>query len=312
MKEIRLAKSLESLSILKEWNQKFEEKLLYDVNKIRIDTSFGYTNILETGPDKEIPVIILHGAMSGAAFALGELCDLPVNRKIYAVNIPGQSTEAEQVRLMFGSGEYAKWMSEILEALKIERACFVGISWGGSVALELIKDAPNLVNSLLLVVPGSIVKTPILKTFFSLGLPMLKYRIFPTIENRDKAFQGILTTTDSLWSPYLSDANKHYNIDFTVPPIIDAKSIEDFRGPVFVIAAGLDIQFPGKKLLERSKKIFPNFKGGHLLVDSKHCPSFRDEDRKKFSLIFNYYLEVLNNERPNKSADNGELYEDIC
>jgi pimeloyl-ACP methyl ester carboxylesterase len=293
MKKIDLAKNKESLGILEQWNGKFESKLGFNFKKIKVNTSFGYTNVLETGPDDGMPIVIFHGAMAGAAYALGELSELPKKRKMYAVNIPGQSTEAEHIRLKFGSGEYTKWIVEVFEKLKIKKACIIGISWGGSVALELAKDKAELIHSLLLVVPGSIVRSPILKGIFEIALPMLRYKLFPSIINRDKAFRNLLTNTDKYWSPYLGDAHKHYNIDFSVPPISKKDAFKDFKAPVFIIAADQDISFPGQKLLKRAEKLFPNYKGGHLLINSKHCPSFKNEDRKKFETILEKGLNVL-------------------
>ena len=196
--------------------------------------------------------------MAGAAFALNELADLPTKVRFIAINIPGQSTEAEQVRLEFGKKEYATWLSQIFEKMELSRPCLAGVSWGGSVALDIVKDRPDLIDSLLLVVPGSVVSAPPIKAFLKVGLPMLLYKLFPSENRRDVAFQHLITNKDEYWSPYLGEAFLNYNIDFSVPPIIHKEEVKAFDRPVFVIAAENDIQFPGKLLLERTRKLLIN------------------------------------------------------
>lgn len=299
MKNIQLAKNETSFQLLSDWYDRFEAALSFEFCTKRIDTTFGFVDVMETGPDDavlvdETPLVVLHGAMSGAPFALGELCDLPARRRIYAVNIPGQSTRAAQVRLNFRSDEYGRWLSEVMDGLGIEQAIICGVSWGGGVALQLAKDFPDRIRGMVLVVPASIVSGPVLKNIWHVALPILRYKMFPSDKNRDRALRGVLTSSDELWSPYLGDAIRNWNVDFAVPPIIRSQDLESFTAPVFVIAADQDTSFPGEKLLARCQTLFPSLAGACLLENSRHSPSFLPADRKNFTRIFEVALAKLN------------------
>ena len=137
----------------------------------------------ETSSSNGPPILVLHGAMSGAPFALGELDDLPDRCRMYAVNIPGQSTRAAQVRLDFRTDEYGRWLCEVMDQLSIERAVVCGVSWGGSVALHMSRYCPERIHGLVLVVPGSIVSGPILKSLWQVALPMIRFKLFPNTNN---------------------------------------------------------------------------------------------------------------------------------
>lgn len=289
MKTIELAKDEASFKILDDWHGRFESALTFETTTQRLETSFGFTDVVtsgaDAGPEEETPALVLHGAMAGAPFALGELGDLPGRRSFYAVNIPGQSTRAAQVRLDFRSNEYSQWLGEVMDGLGIDRAILLGVSWGGSVALQMAMHVPDRLAGLVLVVPASIITGPVFKGLFQLALPMMRYRMFPSIKNRDRALDKLVTSQDDLWTPYLGEALRHWKLDFSPPPLVRPESLRSLEAPAYVIAADQDLSFPGRKLLERSKVLFPNLVGTHLLENSRHCPSFLPQDRSKFAQV---------------------------
>lgn len=300
MKEIQLAKSPSSFDILDRWHERFAESLSFDFRTERVETSLGFTEVITTGSHSKAggsvsapPLLVLHGAMAGAPFALGELCDYPSRRKIYAVNIPGQSTRAAQVRLDFRSDDYSRWLSEVMDSLSLDRVILCGVSWGGSVALQMAKHCPERIDGMLLVVPGSVVRGPVFQGIWHVAIPMMKYKMFPNDKNRDAAFSKILTSKDSLWSPYLGDAVKHWKVDFSIPPLVNASDLSGLHAPVYVIAAEHDLSFPGAKLIDQSKVIFPNLVGSHLLKGSRHSPSFLQKDREAFTRLFEEAIEMI-------------------
>ncbi|HBE70140.1 MAG TPA: alpha/beta hydrolase [Planctomycetaceae bacterium] len=313
MKAIQLAKNEMSFQLLNDWHDRFAAALKFEVDTKRIETSFGFVDVMIGPPDDgqfddQAPLIILHGAMAGAPFALGELYDLPARRRIYAVNIPGQSTRAAQVRLDFRSDEYGRWLCEVMDGLGIGRAIICGVSWGGGVALQLAKASPDRISGMVLVVPASVVSGPVVKNVWRVALPILRYKLFPSEKNRDRALSGLLTSGDELWSPYLGDAIRHWNVDFSAPPILHPQDLKLLTAPVFVIAADHDLSFPGEKLIARSQALFPNLVGSHLLTNSCHSPSFLPADRQNFTRIFKGALELISSET--KSTTKSTLKKD--
>lgn len=292
MKRIQLAKSQESFELLDQWHSRFESKLEFASVTHRVETSFGFTDVMTTGDSEsstlrtEPPLFIIHGATAGAPFALGEIGDLPSRRQIYAVNVPGQSTRAAQIRLDFKTDEYAGWFGEILDHFNVDQVVLCGISWGGSVALRVAKHLPKRLRGLVLVVPGSIVNGSVWEGIRSMALPIFRYKLFPNDKNRDRALRNIVTSHDELWSPYLGDSIRHWKVDFSVPPLVIPSDFNELTSPVYVFAADEDVSFPGQPLIERCEQLFPNLVGSHLLANSKHCPSFQPSERQKFTKLF--------------------------
>ena len=175
MRKIQLAKTKQGFGLLDEWHQRFEARLTFPHRTEQVTTSFGSTDVMITGsvPDSgcedTTPVVVLHGAMSGAPFALGELADLPAKRSLYGINIPGQSTRASPVRLDFKNGEYGRWLAEVMTGLGIDHAILCAVSWGGSVALHAARDIPERIAGLMLMVPGSVIRSPVLAGLFGIA-----------------------------------------------------------------------------------------------------------------------------------------------
>lgn len=287
MKKVQVFKNAAQRANIEAWYDKFLQKLPYTPAVRRIDTRFGWTEVLDTMPEStQTPIILFHGAMSGAPFALGEILEYPRKQRMIAVNIMGQSPRAAELRLDFKSDEYGQWFRELLRAFGLEKVILTGVSWGGSIAIHVARTAPETIAGLILCVPGSLVKGSDWQAFKKVGLPMIRYKMRPTPENLRKAFAAIFTTEDPFWSPYMGEAMQAYNVDFSVPPLVKATDMQSFVAPVYVISAENDIYFPGQKVQDAARAVFPNYVGGHILPGAHHTPSFSEERRREFVHLY--------------------------
>jgi pimeloyl-ACP methyl ester carboxylesterase len=74
----------------------------------------------------------------------------------------------------YGSARYAEWLDDVLGALSVPRAAFVGISLGGWLAIDYATRRPDRVTALVLLAPGGVGRetTSALKLLFVV-LPLL-------------------------------------------------------------------------------------------------------------------------------------------
>ena len=108
-------KSPESERIMAAWYDRFASKLDFPYEVRRIETQFGYSEVLVSGPEDGLPVVLFHGAMAGAPHALGQMMDLPTRYRTYAVNVVGQSVRAAPTRP--DPEGFGRWTREVLDAL---------------------------------------------------------------------------------------------------------------------------------------------------------------------------------------------------
>lgn len=247
-----------------------------------VSTRFGVTHVLVGGPEDGPAVVVLPGALASSAHVLLEVAGLLEEFRVYAVDVIGQSVKSADVRLSVTNNDYGEWLSEVMAGLSLERAHVMGVSWGGFVATRLAVVAPEKVESLSLMVPAGVVKTPFMNSV-KVGLPMTMFMMSESEERTRKFLATQLTTVDDAdWAPYLAMAFKAYNLSMKVPALATVEELKGFDAPVFVVAAERDLSFPGEKVLARAGELFSNLQKTELLKGSSHCPPTTDGFREWF------------------------------
>ena len=259
------------------------ERLLEDTPQARphrVPTRFGETHMLVAGPEHAPPLVVLHGAFANSAMAIREAHPLLDQFRVYALDVIGQSVKSADVRLRGDGNDHADWLLDVLAALQLSQAHFLGASAGGFIARTLAERAPERIDRLVLLVPAGIVKTPLLRGMSKSGIPMLLYRTMGNRAALARLVDSILTAPDQQLKEYLGAAFRHYRLDIAVPPLGTPEALLGFRRPTLVIAASDDITAPGAALLERARELFPHATFD-LLANCKHIPPTDDASRAK-------------------------------
>jgi pimeloyl-ACP methyl ester carboxylesterase len=285
----RIYKTPAGEALIRQWYERFHARLPFATETRQVTTSAGPTQVLVTGPDNGTPIVLLHGALAGAAHALGEMGMFPDQHRIYAVDIPGQSVASAHVRLPVKGDAHGRWLNEVMAALDLPQALIIGVSWGGFVALNLTRYFPQRVAGLILLNPAGLVNGDLWQGFKHISWPMMRYQMAPSEARRDAMLRGLNTSSDPLWDGYLGDALRHITTQFSLPPLLQPEHVKHFKAPVYIFASGNDRCFPGAHLLTRAEQVFPNLIGTHLFADYGHCPPFGDE----FGIPWARQLETL-------------------
>lgn len=98
-----------------------------------------------TGP----ALVLLHGFLCDSRVWRRELQDLSDQLRVVAWDAPGAGGSSDPPD-GFGISEWASHLDAFLEALGIQRAHILGLSWGGLLAQELYRLHPGRVGTLIL------------------------------------------------------------------------------------------------------------------------------------------------------------------
>ncbi|MDQ3878376.1 MAG: alpha/beta hydrolase [Actinomycetota bacterium] len=104
------------------------------------------------------PVVVLHG-WGGRIESMAPVLDClsPAFRTI-ALDLPGFGDSAAPPEV-WGTPDYARFVRRVLDALNVERAHFIGHSYGGKTSLYLAATDPGAVGKLVVVDPTGL-RTP--------------------------------------------------------------------------------------------------------------------------------------------------------
>lgn len=268
-----LYKNLEAKNeLMKLYDEKLKS-LQIDFNEIDIETSFGKTRVIKTGNEKGKVVVLFHGINAGAPLTLEAVKELRKEYLIYAIDTIGQATKSDETRIDINDNSYALWAVEILEKLEIEEGNFIGVSYGSYILQKLITYKPEIVTKCIFVVPSGLVNGKFIASITQLTFPLFKFLITKKDEHLRKFTSAFVPQDDEFMFRLQKALLTGLNMDYRRPKLLKRKDVESFNNPVYMIVAEDDIFFPGFEAINRSKKIFNNFKEAYVLKNSKHMPS---------------------------------------
>ncbi len=96
------------------------------------------------------PLVLVHGAAADGRMWQPQLAALSDELTVVAWDEPGAGGSSD-VPVDFGLADYAHCLAGLIEALELGPAHLAGLSWGGTVAMELYRHHPALVATLILV-----------------------------------------------------------------------------------------------------------------------------------------------------------------
>jgi len=95
------------------------------------------------------PLVLVHGAAGDGRMWQPQLAGLSDEFTVVAWDEPGGGGSSD-VPGDFGLADYAHCLAGLIEELQLWPAHLAGLSWGGTVALELYRHHPSLVATLIL------------------------------------------------------------------------------------------------------------------------------------------------------------------
>lgn len=135
-------------AVLAEWPVPYED--LY------LPTRFGRTHIIASGPPGAPPLMLLHPLTASAPIWRPNVAALSTSYRVYAVDVIGDINLSEPTRSMKSFDDASAWFTDLLDALKIDRASVVGNSLGGSLALSQVIKTPERIDKVVLISPANI------------------------------------------------------------------------------------------------------------------------------------------------------------
>jgi pimeloyl-ACP methyl ester carboxylesterase len=122
----------------------------------RVPTRHGETLVVTCGPADGPPAVLLQGSGANAAMWLPDIEAFAERLRVHAVDVIGEPGGSAPSRPPLRSSAYVDWLDDVLEGVNLHRACLVGVSLGGALALDYAAHRPRRVDRLVLLAPSGI------------------------------------------------------------------------------------------------------------------------------------------------------------
>lgn len=237
------------------------ERLTVPYESLTVDTHFGKTHVVAAGPDDTPPIIILHGAASNAVGCWPLINSLASTYRTYAPDAPRQLGKTEPFHLSPRGADYGTWLVDVLHALDVEQAFWVGFSFGGWMTLKLAALAPEYIAKAALISPVGVVR---FRTQYMMQAPFLLLRILlsPTETNIRKFARLIAgpTAPDSIVDE-VADAGEVFVKNFRMqdmPFRPSKRDLQRLRVPTLVLMGQHDSFCRPEAVISRLRSNLPD------------------------------------------------------
>lgn len=136
-----------------------------------VPTSYGDTHMIISGPKDGEPLILIPGSMADATIWSGSIAAFASTYRVYALDTMGDVGKNKMVEPVPDPAGAAEWLTDVLDALEIEKALMVGYSQGGFYTANYAIHKPERLKKIVLLAPAATL-APLGKDFvFGVMLP---------------------------------------------------------------------------------------------------------------------------------------------
>jgi pimeloyl-ACP methyl ester carboxylesterase len=237
-----------------------------------VPTSFGLTHVVQTGPDRAPPIVVVSGVNFGAFFTVEWLASLALRFRLIIPDVVGQPNLSAETRPRPNGHEYARWLRDVLAELNLGPVPMIGISFGGAVVLDLASSSPSLVSKAALVVPAGFAGGSFLNVLWRLFVPWSLYRFNPTATHVPRLVAPLGGDLPEHWYAFFDLLLRHVRWAVMPPGPFSSEQLADYVAPTLAVFAKDDCFFPGEKAAAAARKTLGP-KVLTRLINGKHIPA---------------------------------------
>jgi pimeloyl-ACP methyl ester carboxylesterase len=241
---------------------------------LEVTTSYGTTHINTAGAPDLPPLVLLHGAQISSPVWYPNIEALSQHFRVYTPDAVDQMGRSLPTRKLKTPQDCSRWLTEVLDELKLERVSLIGHSQGGWQTLNLAVTAPQRVERLVLLSPSGSFGRMRWQFLFH----MLPVFVRPTKYRFYKAFQWLTTapmgTDHPLAEQFMIGAQtfKPQELSLGVVSVFSDDALRQLKMPVLLLIGDQDGTCRPKPELECARRLIPHLEadliagGGHLFT----------------------------------------------
>ena len=241
-------------------------------DQLDVPTRFGSTRIIVSGPDHAPPLVLLHGNWATATMWSSVLGELSHDFRVYAVDQIDDVGKSSPTRIPTSRAEYAEWLSEVCNQLKLQQADFIGLSYGGFLATNFALHASDRVKRLILLCPGIPNFGPPTQRYAVYGMPVI---VFPSHLTGRWLIKGLSIRgyqPDDLEMNQLSLSALCLRSRVPFRPVFSDDEFKNIHMPVLLLIGERELLYDARSAVDRARMLIPHIEAdiipnaGHMLT----------------------------------------------
>ncbi|MEW6327274.1 MAG: alpha/beta hydrolase [Thermodesulfobacteriota bacterium] len=111
----------------------------------------GDVNVHYIRKGKGKPLVLIHGVFSSSFVWRKNIDALAAHFDVIALDLKGYGYSDKPADGRYGRGDFRRFVLDFMDAIKVDKAVFVGHSWGDGIVLDLALAYPDRVEKLVLI-----------------------------------------------------------------------------------------------------------------------------------------------------------------
>ena len=247
-----------------------------------VETSFGTTHMNICGPEEAPPLILLHAASVGSAEWYANVASWAKNFRIFALDTIGDCGWSRAIKKMENQEDYNQWLIEIMEYFNLDKASFIGHSYGGWLGMNLAIFHPDKVDKLVLLAPAASIKP--FKLLIKLGLKMPRLPFNISAEKVLKMMAAKNFQPEQAYIELMDVVNNNCRPEMIFPTVYSDEELQRITCPTLLLLGDQESIYSPLKAARRARKFLPNLKS-EIILQAGHILNMEQPDKVNYKVL---------------------------
>ena len=156
--DLSLYKSEEGYKKMMSWYNRVKDEISVDHESIFADTRFGKTHIILAGKENQKSMLLIPGVAGCAPLWRHQINAFSEHFRVLAIDIVGQPGKSAANPPSVFNDDFTDWLEDIIHSLNLEKPHIVGVSTGGTTAMDMAIRKPHLIDKTVMCGPTGLAR----------------------------------------------------------------------------------------------------------------------------------------------------------
>jgi pimeloyl-ACP methyl ester carboxylesterase len=248
-------------AVVQDWPVPFEE--------IDVPTRLGTTHLIASGSPDAPPLVLLASFAASATVWRVNIAELSRHYRTYAIDAIGQAGKSQATRWLRDRREYAPWLTDVLDALGVQRTSIAGCSFGGLLALSQASLTPERTDRVVVISPVGGFASQYWKLTYATRIkaPLLKLarRLAGSKKTRSLADMGLKPPRDLKWAALMGATMTSFSkVSVSRAPALSARELRAIRAPTLLLIGDAETLYEPQAMLKLAQRRMPGLEAAIL------------------------------------------------